>query len=102
MTKMVPQVSLVTYNRVLNEINHAYTKHGPLTKDTLRATAILGAEAGEALDAALDMTRLSHPEENHSAVVERRRANLAHIREELAQVAATAILILENLQEENP
>ncbi len=62
----------------------AFKMHGPLTTDVVRASAILTEEVGEVVSEALAMTR--HPPVNGS--------RLRMIRE-LAQVAATAIQMLD-------
>lgn len=79
---MTPEETLVA---IATEMARADQLHGPLSTDPVRAAAILGEEAGEVLAAALGVTR-QPPEDTES-----------HLREELVQVAATAIRMLETL-----
>lgn len=74
-------------------ITDAHVGHGPLTKDVVRAALILAEECGEVADAALALTRPSCS----PVLVQVRRQELM---DELAQVAATSILMMANLIEE--
>lgn len=73
---------------VIKAAADALDRHGPLTHDVSRALHILAEEVGEAHQAYLGMTRLK-PSNTVGALIH-----------ELAQVAATAELILANLIEE--
>lgn len=75
---------------VMHAMEEAKVKHGPLTREPCRATVILVEEVGEVADAILTMTR---PDGLGLRI---------HTIHELAQVAATAILMIQNLLEEGP
>jgi NTP pyrophosphatase (non-canonical NTP hydrolase) len=70
------------------------SKHGPLTRDTVRAAAIMSREMGEVTDAALILTYrpsgVAIPETVHEAQVQ-------HLCEEISQVIAVGIYMLCNL-----
>ncbi len=70
----------------------ALEKHGPLTKDPVRGCAILGREWGEAMNEALLATRPGQ-------TVQGQYEAKLRLRTELAQVAATAALMITYLQE---
>ena len=61
-------------------IQYALSRHRTMSTDPVRISAILGEEAGEVCRAALEMTRADPT------------GNVARVIEELAQVAAVAIL----------
>ena len=66
----------------------AEAKHGRLTGDPVRACAILGREWGEAMNEALLLTVPG---------AEARSKHRKQLYDELAQVAATAMLAMENI-----
>ncbi len=76
---------------IRHEMNEADTKHGLLTTDPVRASAIMVREGAEVMNEALLMTR-------PGAIVTRASRKRMFI--EAAQVAATCILIMENLDRE--
>ena len=78
---------------VRSAIGQAEALHGPLTDDHFRAFAILGEEVGEVAKALLENRRALA--KGRSGTAERVNARL-----ELAQVAATAVLMLINLKRE--
>lgn len=75
--------------RVELEMARATAAHGPLTRQPLRALAILSEEHGEVAKAVLEMTR---PGGSTAASVE-------NLKSELAQVASVALLWLADLEE---
>lgn len=77
---------------VIAAVRHAEQKYGKLTRDPMRAGHILNSEVGEVSDALLDLTRPA-PVDPHEVAIHKR-----HLYSELAQVAATALLMMENLQ----
>lgn len=77
-------------NRIAVAATEAVKKHGMLTRDLMRASAILTEECGEVARAALDYTRASGSTQ----------MNRDHLKLELAQVAAVASMWLEDLEEE--
>jgi len=83
--------SLDPVNRALfdirAEMDRAEQLHGPLPWDPVRSALILVEEAGEVAKAALGVTR-TKPDET-----------VEHLREELAQTAATAIRMLVALEQ---
>lgn len=79
---------------VMAAMEAAVTKHGSLTVDPVRACAILGREWGEAMNEALTLT-VPAPGSVRNPVHMRRR-----LYAELAQVAATAILAMANVDME--
>lgn len=79
---------------IVSELDRAEKLHPNYPHDPLRRVAIVGEEAGEALRAALDMTRPS------ARAVEREYAKLGLV-DELVQVASTAIRALIAFDEEN-
>ena len=76
----------VVSRRVIPAMAYSLKVHGPMPLDLLRASNILTAETGEGADAVLGATRVVATD------------TYEHVREELAQVAAVAILILMNLE----
>lgn len=79
---------------VAHAMVEAEAKHGPLTKNHPRAYIILAEEVGEVAQEILCMTRV---DQSRAAISVHR---LKAIRE-LAQVAATSILMMANLLEED-
>lgn len=72
----------------------AEAKHGPLTKDPVRAGLIMVEEVGEAVAEILTATRLRSPADSKQIELALRKAI-----NELAQVAAMTILMIENVEE---
>lgn len=90
---------------VMRAAADAYAKHGPLTADPVRACAIMIREAGEALNEALLATRTPDVMANESAepvitnAVEKvRQLHISRLYDELAQVAATCMIIMEEIE----
>ena len=81
------EVAEAITRRVLPAIAEAEHRHGLLTDDHVRAMLILSEEVGEAAAEILAYTRTTGGVEDRIAAVE-----------ELAQVAATAILLITNLE----
>ena len=71
---------------VRQAMKQAHKAHGPLTADVVRASLILTEEVGEVAKDALGLTR---PTPNSSRTM---------LRDELAQVAGTAIFMIMNLE----
>jgi len=83
------------FGDILGEAISAYKKHGVLTDEPVRACAIMVREAGEALNEALLMTspKLSR--------FDNKQKYIDALYTELAQVAATAAMIMTTIREEN-
>lgn len=86
---VVRMISKAVVSDVMIAAHDAQMKHGPLTVDPVRACAILFRECGEAMDEALLETV---PEKSIIS-----SSRLQYLYEELAQVSATAMLMMENL-----
>lgn len=82
---MTPDAELVL-GEVRKEMQRARDEHGPLSTDPLRALRVLVEEVGEVADA---IPREKGGSEEHLAL-------------ELRQVAATAMIWLENLESMKP
>lgn len=93
LTQLLPFMDSNVMNRLVNAADAALEKHGPLTTDAQRAALILTEEVGEVVEAVLDHTR---PSVTDSI----RRAKREHLMDELAQVAATAVFMIANLEKE--
>ena len=78
---------------IINALDDAERRHGPLTTDPVRACAIMMREAGEAMNEALLATKPT----NTAPLL---RMELLYI--ELSQVIATCIRIQDNLAKEHP
>lgn len=78
---MSPDFELVL-GEVRREMQRAKDEHGPLSTDPLRALRVLVEEVGEVAD----------------AISETGTDGEAHLAQELRQVAATAMIWLENLE----
>lgn len=87
---MISRESLVA---VAQEAQRAEAEHGPLTDDVTRAYTILGEEFGEVGRALLGIGRSERREEPR--MMREWRVAAA---EELIQLAATALLLVENLK----
>jgi hypothetical protein len=84
-----PRLTQRTFDSVEAAAAEAYVKHGLLPSDPVRACAILGREWGEAMNEALLATS---PRESSNV---RRHEAEQRLCVELAQVAATAMLIIQ-------
>ena len=73
------------------EIEIAAQRHPNYPDDPLRRVALMCEEAGEALQAALDLTRLDEPD----------RLLRDHLRHEVVHTAAMAIKLLHAMDEES-
>ena len=89
---------------VINAGKQAIDKHGQLPSDPLRACAILGREWGEAINEALHATLYTLPPwypdvPDVSSVLEPMKMEASRrLYAELAQVAATAMLMMEDIK----
>jgi NTP pyrophosphatase (non-canonical NTP hydrolase) len=72
----------------------ALTSHRQCPADPLRRAALVAEEAGEALKAALDLTRSVKPDANTSKARE-------ELRRELVQTATMALRVLTAMEEED-
>ena len=73
-------------SELMHEVARAEKLHGYIPNDCIRATVILTEEVGEVAEAALTLTRPAGPYGNN---------DIEHLREELIQVAAVAIRMVE-------
>lgn len=98
---MIDELGIKVWTDIVNAMNAALSKHGPLTKDLVRACAILGREWGEAMNEALLATLppKSFSTSEHAGTFEANKRKALYA--ELAQVAATAAVMMENLIDEN-
>jgi hypothetical protein len=80
-------------DRIVMALAHSLSKHGPITEDMLRAAGILCEEAGEVMAEALKMTNPAGTG-SHRGATGTPEAMLW----ELAQVAATAVAIIDVLE----
>ncbi len=74
--------------RIFDELRKAEAKHPSWPTDPIHAVGILVEEAGEAMQAAIDVTYSS--------------GDVEHLRKELAQTGAMAIRALIHLETEKP
>lgn len=88
---MEGRIGGITISDCLDAAKRAQHKHGPLTTNAVRACAILGREWGEAMNEALLLTV---PGSGYNPII------TARLYDELAQVAATAMLMMEHLKPE--
>lgn len=102
--EVVPSSKDVALNLVFGAMARSFAKHGPLTRDYLRANTILGEEVGEVCRALLDLTRAA---QEKGKIPSSARVSLLPdpaLKEktisELSQVASTAILMIMNLIED--
>lgn len=104
----MPIVTQEVEHDVLSAAISAVRKHGELARDPVRACAILIRECGEAMNEALLMTSglipdgfAWGPNMTHSQVLNRFHDQcIDNLYTELSQVAATAMIIMTHIQEE--
>jgi NTP pyrophosphatase (non-canonical NTP hydrolase) len=85
-------ISLEAWVRIRQAAEHAQNLHGDLTLDQCRCSTILTEETGEVARAVLQIQR------RYQTSPGTLLSSLGDLRQELAQVAATAALWLENLE----
>lgn len=92
-------INVIPVPQIAAAMDEAMAKHGPLTKDPVRACAIMIRESAEALDEALKMTHNLTVTGSLDDLMEKIRTGREDMCTELLQVAATAITIWNNVQE---
>ena len=80
------------WDRIMTEYDRSCIKHPIYTSDVLRRVAIIAEEAGEAVKAALDLTRPSNPDYTLLR---------AELREEVVQTAAMCVKMLMMMERED-
>jgi hypothetical protein len=96
---MEGRVSDRTVERCRGAALDAFRKHGELTTDPVRACAILIRECAEAMNEALTGTRPSMRECPISYQVMEHRIATRHLYIELSQVAAVAMMLMDQIEE---
>jgi|SRR5437762_6558179 len=92
--KLPPTVSMRAVDSVITAAFHSYGKHGPMTQDLVRASLILVEECGEAAAEVLKMTNPTGTGSHRGAT-----GSPEALMWELAQVAATAMAIIDVVEE---
>ena len=85
---------IAAIQRILIELKDAETKHPGWPEDKIYAVAILVEEAGEAIQAAIDLEWL-----HKGTDLKDREKALEHLRKELAQTGAMALRALIHLED---
>ncbi len=108
-TERLSQAVLATYERfcpailsdLMHEVVRAERQHGFIPPTPFHQLAILGEEVGEANEAALDYNRfLREPCDGGETYAEKKHELRRHYREELVQIAAVAIRMVESIDKE--
>lgn len=94
-----PKILRAVWSDVMDEIQRSVTKHPFYPTDPLRRTAIMMEEAGEAIQAALDLTRTT-PDARQSALPDLRIKDRHRLYEETVQTAAMCIKLLASMKME--